>query len=121
MSDRIRQLEDALAIMQSSTTRETHPLLRPDLLTIKSGLELHSASHFGSGEHGDASMTDAAEKAIDHFGTLAVHDDGAARYLGWSAGTEVSASLPMFIVILRRAQPHVYTESAPGTSHSLYV
>ena len=44
MSDRIRQLEDALAILQSSTTREEHPLLRVDLMHIKSGLELHSAT-----------------------------------------------------------------------------
>ncbi|KAI0088357.1 hypothetical protein BDY19DRAFT_891492 [Irpex rosettiformis] len=88
MSDRIRQLEDALAIMQSSTTRETHPLLRADLLIIKSGLELHSASHFGSEDPQDGASLDSAEKAIDHFGTLAVRDDGAARYLGWSAGTE---------------------------------
>ena len=44
MSDRIRQLEDGLAILQSSVTRDPHPLLATDLLKIKSGLELHSAS-----------------------------------------------------------------------------
>ncbi len=73
--------------------------------------------------HGDASMTDAAEKAIDHFGTLAVQDDGAARYLGWSAGTEVRALLFMFIAILRRAQPHryLYIESAPGMRPTSYA
>ena len=93
MSDRIRQLEDSLAIMQSSTTRETHPLLRPDLLTIKSGLELHSASHLGGEGSQNAGASESAEKSIDHFGTLAVQEDGAARYLGWSAGTEVRNTL----------------------------
>ncbi|KAI0696344.1 hypothetical protein BC835DRAFT_1272113 [Cytidiella melzeri] len=88
MSDRIRQLEDALAILQSSTTRESHPLLRPDLLSIKSGLELHSASNAEYVDGQEDQSMDTAEKAMDLFGTLAVQEDGAARYLGRSAGTE---------------------------------
>ncbi|KAI0340282.1 hypothetical protein BDW22DRAFT_1360218 [Trametopsis cervina] len=87
MSDRIRQLEDGLAILQSSTTRESHPLLRPDLLSIKSGLELHSASNQGYNE-ATGQRTDTDEQSIDHFGTLNIQDDGAAKYYGWSAGSE---------------------------------
>jgi hypothetical protein len=41
MSDRIQQLEDALASLQSSLSTDEHPLLRSDLLRIKSSAELH--------------------------------------------------------------------------------
>ena len=112
MSDRIRQLEDGLAILQSSVTRDPHPLLATDLLKIKSGLELHSASELelqreregasggaggGSGGGlggrggGGGAGEDAEEELayVDAFGTLAVRDDGAATFYGRSAGSEV--------------------------------
>ncbi|KAL7284825.1 hypothetical protein ACG7TL_002135 [Trametes sanguinea] len=95
MSDRIRQLEDALGILQSSVTREPHPLLNNDLLKIKSGLELHSASQLGGGGGGGGteyqeSEEPEAEEAqyVEAFGTLAVRDDGAATFYGRSAGSE---------------------------------
>lgn len=111
MSDRIRQLEDALAILQSSVTREPHPLLVRDLLRIKSGLELHSASAMGgetSRRRVEAKEEEEAEEEEEDeddgtggaggsenalmyaFGTLAVRDDGAATFYGRSAGSEVS-------------------------------
>lgn len=89
MSDRIRQLEDALAILQSSTTRDAHPLLRPDLLTIKSGLELHAAINPATGQPHTEREAEEASQAIDHFGTLALEDGGGAKYYGSSAGSEV--------------------------------
>ncbi|EED78793.1 predicted protein [Postia placenta Mad-698-R] len=91
MSDRIRQLEDALAILQSSVTRDLHPLLVQDLLKIKSGLELHSAAHLqGRVAHSDddGEQGDEESQYIDAFGTLAVRDDGAAMFYGRSAGSE---------------------------------
>ncbi|TBU21266.1 hypothetical protein BD311DRAFT_812472 [Dichomitus squalens] len=104
MSDRIRQLEDGLAILQSSVTREPHPLLANDLLKIKSGLELHAASELelqrereglsgtgrgGGGGGGGGEEEEEEEPAyIDAFGTLAVRDDGAATFYGRSAGSE---------------------------------
>ncbi|EED79379.1 predicted protein [Postia placenta Mad-698-R] len=91
MSDRIRQLEDALAILQSSVTRDLHPLLAHDLLKIKSGLELHSAAHLqGRAAHSDdaGEQGDEESQYIDAFGTLAVRDDGAAMFYGRSAGSE---------------------------------
>ena len=98
MSDRIRQLEDGLAILQSSATREPHPLLANGLLKIKSGLELHSASELGATElqrersGGEVPSVEEEEEStyIDAFGTLAVRDDGAATFYGRSAGSEVS-------------------------------
>ncbi|KAL5500878.1 hypothetical protein ACEPAH_9265 [Sanghuangporus vaninii] len=38
MSKRIRQLEDALANLQATVSRDRHPLLEPDLLAIKHSL-----------------------------------------------------------------------------------
>lgn len=88
MSDRIRQLEDALAILQSTQTRDPHPLLQRDLLKIKSSIELHSAVE---GEEGGGLQQEETEESqyIDAFGTLAIRDDGAATFFGRSAGSEV--------------------------------
>ncbi|KAK7680387.1 hypothetical protein QCA50_016627 [Cerrena zonata] len=100
MSDRIRQLEDALAILQASTgARDPHPLLSRDLLGIKSGIELHSASlaggstNVGADSSSDNSGTNPPansenEMVLEVFGTLAVRDDGGARFFGSSAGQE---------------------------------
>ncbi|KAH8080733.1 fungal-specific transcription factor domain-containing protein [Cristinia sonorae] len=88
MSDRIRQLEDALAILQSSVSRDQHPLLRRELLDIKSGLTLHSATNSKPPEPGSEETQEEESTYLDTFGTLAVRDDGAATFYGRSAGTE---------------------------------
>ncbi|KAF8065271.1 fungal-specific transcription factor domain-containing protein [Lyophyllum atratum] len=86
MSDRIRQLEDALAILQSTQTRDLHPLLHRELLKIKSSIELHSAVE--GGEEGGREEDVEESQAIDAFGTLAIRDDGVATFYGRSAGSE---------------------------------
>jgi len=90
MSDRIRELEDSLALIQSSVSREPHPLLSRDRLKIKSGLELHSAASRlgGDGLLEEEEEEDEESEYIDSFGTLAVRDDGAATFYGRSAGSE---------------------------------
>ncbi|OCH83843.1 hypothetical protein OBBRIDRAFT_892109 [Obba rivulosa] len=89
MSDRIRQLEDALALLQSSVGREPHPLLARDLLAIKSGLELHSAAmRRAEADAQDPESDDEDPQCTNAFGTLAVRDDGAATFYGRSAGSE---------------------------------
>ncbi|KAG1749298.1 hypothetical protein EDB19DRAFT_1681874 [Suillus lakei] len=50
MSDRIRQLEDALETVQAKSSSDPHPLLHQDSLRIKNSLELYS-SHATSGRH----------------------------------------------------------------------
>ncbi|KAJ6588531.1 fungal-specific transcription factor domain-containing protein [Mycena capillaripes] len=95
MSDRIRHLEDALAILQSTVTNEPHPLLDRELLKIKSSIELHSAvegeenfnPNGGGGADGGGENEDLDEY-IDAFGTLAIREDGAATFYGRSAGSE---------------------------------
>jgi hypothetical protein len=88
MSDRIRQLEDGLAVLQSTLTHDPHPLLHRDLLKIKSSIELHSAVDDENGTGEQETIEDS--QYIDAFGTLAIRDDGAATFYGRSAGSEVS-------------------------------
>ncbi|KAJ7179223.1 hypothetical protein C8R46DRAFT_1324183, partial [Mycena filopes] len=84
MGQRIRQLEDALAIFQASTgSNESHPLLRDELLSIK----------FGPEKGAPEKQTKAKEHSldsIDAFGTLTIGDDDGkyGRYFGPSAGSE---------------------------------
>ena len=104
MSDRIRQLEDGLAILQSTQSPESHPLLHRDLLKIKSSIELHSAVE---NEEGFLQAQEEVEESqyIDAFGTLAIRDDGAATFYGRSAGSEVcpptSYPTPLLITTIR--------------------
>ncbi|KAF7325994.1 hypothetical protein MKEN_00450300 [Mycena kentingensis (nom. inval.)] len=81
MSQRIRQLEEALAILQGAVTSDRHPLLAQDLLRIKFAAEAPKrASEGGEGK--------GAEPDIDALGTLTLGDDGEVKYFGRSAGTE---------------------------------
>ncbi|KAF8639131.1 hypothetical protein AX17_001621 [Amanita inopinata Kibby_2008] len=88
MSDRIRQLEDALAILHSTQASDgPHPLLSRELMEIKSSIELHSAVDGLQKYQNDQEDLEESQY-IDAFGTLAIHDDGAATFYGRSAGTE---------------------------------
>jgi hypothetical protein len=51
MSDRIRQLEEALQISQLSCSPEPHPLLEPNLLNIKSTLTLYGDAQTGTSHY----------------------------------------------------------------------
>lgn len=78
MSQRIRQLEDALSTAHSDARGDRHPLLRPELLDVK----------FGSGPQ---SVSDDGEDQFTlSFGTLAITDSGGSSYFGVSAGALVS-------------------------------
>lgn len=87
MGQRIRQLEDALAIFQSSVSNETHPLLHEDLLGVKYGPEVRNS--------GDPEPPrDAVGETIDALGTLTIGDSGESKYFGRSAGSEVRNLYP---------------------------
>lgn len=83
MSERITQLEDALASLQSNVSSETHDLLQGDLLSIKHIPEPQSSVE------PDSSTNDPLVDTMEAFGTLTIDDQGEARYFGVSAGTEV--------------------------------
>jgi hypothetical protein len=79
MSQRIRQLEDALSTAHNTDPHGgRHPLLREELLALK----FASGSRAGSEENDDQFSLS--------FGTLAVTDTGGSSYFGVSAGALVS-------------------------------
>ncbi|KAH9479083.1 putative transcriptional regulatory protein C1F7.11c [Psilocybe cubensis] len=85
MSNRIRQLEDALAILQSTVTDQRHPLLSDELLRIKFGSEAINARK-ASADNADEDNSTA--KSIDALGTLTLGSSGEVQYFGGSAGSE---------------------------------
>lgn len=98
MSDRIRRLEDALAVLQASVTpHESHPLLRRDLLEVKSIIDLHVAVNEDKVQKTPDGADDESQY-IEAFGTLALRDDGAATFYGRSAGSEVSDIRALFFI-----------------------
>ncbi|KAG6888304.1 hypothetical protein C0995_009303 [Termitomyces sp. Mi166 len=84
MSHRIRQLEDALAILQSTVSDQRHPLLEDDLLKIKFGPEAQNLQHPSSSENVERNFT----QSIDALGTLTLGNSGDVKYFGRSAGSE---------------------------------
>jgi hypothetical protein len=54
MSDRIRNLEEALQVLQSSCSTDSHPLLATDLLNIKSALTLYGEAQTGAAHSPDS-------------------------------------------------------------------
>ncbi|KAI0718035.1 fungal-specific transcription factor domain-containing protein [Cerioporus squamosus] len=85
MSERIRQLEDALAIFQAGISHERHPLLRDELLTIKFGPEVRRTVD-------DEHNRDLLSSTIDALGTLTIGEHGESKYFGRSAGSETMLS-----------------------------
>ncbi|KAH8109667.1 hypothetical protein DFH11DRAFT_913070 [Phellopilus nigrolimitatus] len=84
MSERIRALEDALQVESAASSRglASHPLLAPELLTIKQGVA--------------PQPVDEEEQGIcDAFGTLSVSEGTSMRFLGASA-TEQSFLMELF-------------------------
>ena len=86
MSERIRQLEDALAIFQAGISTERHPLLRDELLTIKFGPEVRRTVD-------DEYTRNALSQSIDALGTLTIGEHGETKYIGRSGGSEVRVYL----------------------------
>jgi len=87
MGQRIRQLEDALAIFQSGVSSDVHPLLKEELLAIKFGPEKGYVPR-----KDPPSRKESTEPPIDAFGTMTIGDGGAAKYFGPSAGSEVCSN-----------------------------
>ena len=84
MNERIRQLEDALAILQARCSDEPHPLLRDDIVVAKTEQE---------DEDNTAVAPANPSEIIDTFGTLSVSDHGVSRFFGPTGGTEVPSTL----------------------------
>jgi len=99
MGQRIRQLEDALAIFQSGVSNEPHPLLREDLLAIKFGIEK------GQVPEKDSDVSQNPIESIDAIGTMTIGDHGnEGKYFGPSAGSEASSNFFSCVRLLTTIQ-----------------
>ena len=85
MSDRIAQLEEALTESHIAAGNLTpHPLLCWDLRAIRMIVGYNVEREEDIPRHHD--------DPLENFGSLTIADDGVTRFLGPSAGSEVSAS-----------------------------
>ncbi|TFY57428.1 hypothetical protein EVG20_g8554 [Dentipellis fragilis] len=80
MSDRIRQLEDALAVLQSTHSQEQHPLLRESMTVHDLDKTDEPALEPEEGE-GPAEVVKA-------FGTMSISEHGVSRFFGPTGGSE---------------------------------
>lgn len=88
MSERIRQLEDGLQLAHSAQSSQPHPLLSDNLLSVKNGVLQQSRQ--SSPDDSSAHPEQGPESDIlETFGTLRIGDDGATRFLGATAASEV--------------------------------
>lgn len=86
MSGRIRQLEDALGVLQSHHSTEPHPLLRDDLRSADQKDEFSSITLPADNAAGPSNPPEI----LDGFGTLSITDHGISRFFGPTGGSEVS-------------------------------
>ncbi|CAA7261067.1 unnamed protein product [Cyclocybe aegerita] len=82
LSGRIRQLEDALAVIHAKHSTEPHPLLHEDLIAA----EEHDVTE-ERGEGGSGSAPQHKE-VMDAFGTLSISEHGISRFFGPTGGSE---------------------------------
>ncbi|KAH0836884.1 hypothetical protein J3R83DRAFT_8685 [Lanmaoa asiatica] len=82
MSERIRQLEDALGDLQAQRSTEPHPLLREDLL----GVNHKDDEPFLPPD--EAGIPSHPQEVLDAFGTLSITDHGISRFFGPTGGSE---------------------------------
>ncbi|EMD39104.1 hypothetical protein CERSUDRAFT_112798 [Gelatoporia subvermispora B] len=80
MSERIRQLEDALAVMQAKCSNDPHPLLSGEEATVPGGPDEDIPP--------PEQTSPAKADVLDAFGTLTVSDHGVSRFFGPTGGPE---------------------------------
>ena len=86
MSQRIRQLEDALEISHTLNSSNQHPLLREELLAIKRCVAPAAPA---AKEPSPAEVTEQADgDYVEAMGTMSISDRGVTRFIGGSGGSE---------------------------------
>ncbi|KAI0358170.1 hypothetical protein OH77DRAFT_1421465 [Trametes cingulata] len=81
MSERIHQLEDALAILQAKCSNDPHPLLSDGKTKVRS---MDEDEDLTPPDMGNATSSDV----VAAFGMLSVSDHGVSRFFGPTGGTE---------------------------------
>lgn len=108
MSGRIRQLEDALGLLQSQHSTEPHPLLRDDLRGTDQKDEFASIAQPGDNAAGPSNPPEI----LDAFGTLSITDHGISRFYGPTGGSEC-------LLMSDKVDPSDYASSPDSTRDSM--
>lgn len=97
MSQRIRQLEDALEISHSTNSSQNHPLLREELLSIKRGVGPSNSAPEGDtdGPEGDY---------VEAMGTMSISERGVSRFIGRTGGSESLFLVCLFVRLCFRGK-----------------
>ncbi|KAH9053247.1 fungal-specific transcription factor domain-containing protein, partial [Lactarius vividus] len=80
MGDRIRELEDALSVLQASHSSEAHPLLCEGALLLDTDKP---------DEQPQESEDEGADEITKSLGTLTVSDHGVSRFFGFTGGSDL--------------------------------
>jgi hypothetical protein len=79
MGDRIRQLEDALTVLQASVSKESHPLLSENAIIV-------DADNVDKPHESEDEVTGEVSRAL---GTISVSDHGLSRFFGSTGGSDL--------------------------------
>ncbi|KAG8884094.1 hypothetical protein FRB98_002619 [Tulasnella sp. 332] len=85
LQGRIGELEDALASVHASTSNSPHPLLREELLAIKTPL---GAELVGRNGESKLRVSGRDDEVIESFGTLKIGEGGVSTFYGTTVGSE---------------------------------
>lgn len=89
MSERIHQLEDALAILQAKSSNDLHPLLSDANAKTR---------HLEDDEDIDIPDQAPSGDVVSAFGMLSMSDQGISRFFGPTGGTEVRLLFLLYVV-----------------------
>ncbi|KAJ3753187.1 hypothetical protein EV360DRAFT_53880 [Lentinula raphanica] len=89
LSNRVRELEDALRSDHSQLTHDPHPLLSEELLKIKAPLQREPPAARGL-LNGNSKDDEPNPDVVDAFGSLSISLSGKAKFFGQTANSWVS-------------------------------
>ncbi|KIO25882.1 hypothetical protein M407DRAFT_24844 [Tulasnella calospora MUT 4182] len=89
LQGRITELEDALTVSHAAHSSHPHPLLRPDLLALKTPLGAELVGRGGSTQSPKQGQSpEPQEEVIESFGTLTIGEGGVSTFYGSTVGSE---------------------------------
>ena len=103
MSQRIRQLEDALEISHASNSTSHHPLLREELLAIKRGVAPSAPA---------PSENEAEFDYVEALGMMSISDRGVSRFIGSSGGGETLLLVGQINFLICQKRTYVFLQLA---------
>lgn len=99
LSDRVRQLEEALEQVQAQCSNQTHPLLAPDLLRIKTSQELYGTTPFPpppslNSELSPSTPSRQTEGLGESVGALSLYPTTAVKFANQGNDSASSSTSP---------------------------